>query len=62
MGLISDAFNATGMSLADSLRSAIAVSMFTLVPALIFMGLAQRYLAKDEGSRIERARALGEPV
>lgn len=62
MGLISDVFHAGGMSEAESLRSAIAVSMITLIPALIFMYLAQRHLPRDEASRLDRARALGEPV
>jgi len=62
MGLISDAFFASGMNEAESLRSAIAISMLTLIPALVFMYLAQRYLPADEASRLERAKALGEPV
>lgn len=62
IGLISDAFHSGGMNEAESLRSAIAVSMFTLIPALIFMYLAQKHLPRDEATRLERARALGEPM
>jgi MFS family permease len=62
MGLISDAFYRSGMSDAESLKSAIAVSMLTLIPALIFMFLAQKHLPRDEATRLERAAALGEPV
>lgn len=62
MGLISDAFHAGGMNEAESLRNAIAVSMLTLIPALIFMYMAQRHLPRDEATRLERARALGELV
>ena len=50
------------MNEAESLRSAIAVSILTLVPALLFMYMAQRHLPRDEATRLERARTLGEPV
>ena len=62
IGKFSDLFHATGVNEADALRSAIAVSLFTLIPALIFLILAQRHLGRDESSRLDRARALGEPV
>lgn len=62
MGQLSDIFLATGMSDAEALRTAIAVSVLTLVPALVFLVLAQKHLPKDEASRLDRARALGEPV
>jgi len=62
MGLLSDMFIAGGMSDADSLRTAIAVSLLTFIPAVFFLILAQRHLPGDEASRLDRARALGEPV
>ena len=62
MGLLSDAFLAGGMDPASSLRTAIAVSMLTLLPALICLYLAQRHLGREEASRLDRARALGEAV
>ncbi len=62
IGKFSDLFHATGMNEADALRNAIAISLFTLIPALIFLILAQRHLGRDESSRLDRARALGEPV
>ncbi len=62
MGKLSDVFYAAGMSDAEALRSAIAVSLLTLIPALLFMWLAHRHLPADEASRLSRARALGEPV
>ncbi len=62
MGELSDVLQAGGMSSADSLRFAIAISMLTLIAALYFMWLAHRHLPKDESSRLERARALGEVV
>lgn len=62
MGLISDFFHAGGLNEAESLRNSITVCMLTLIPALVFMYLAQRHLPKDEASRLERAASLGEPV
>ena len=60
IGEISDFFFARGMSDADSLRLAIALSMLTFVPALIFLVLAQKHLPGDEATRLQRARELGE--
>ncbi|MCY3641092.1 MAG: hypothetical protein OXH37_08785, partial [Gammaproteobacteria bacterium] len=62
MGLLSDLFFARGMNEAEALRTAIAVSSLTLIPALLFMILAHRRLPGDEASRLDRARALGEAV
>lgn len=62
MGKLSDMFHASGMNDADSLRTAIAVSLLTFIPAVIFLILAQKHLPRDEASRLDRARALGEPV
>lgn len=62
MGLISDGFQNNGMNEADALRTAIALSLFTLIPALVFMILAQKNLPHDEANRLQRAEALGEPV
>lgn len=61
MGQLSDMFMASGMDDAGALRTAIAVSTVTLIPAIIFLFLAQRHLHKDESTRIDRARKLGEP-
>ena len=62
IGEISDLFHAGGMDDAASLRTAIAIATLSLIPALIFFVLAQRHIAKDESTRLERAKALGEPV
>ena len=62
MGLLSDLFFARGMNEAEALRTAIAVSLLTLIPALLFMILAHRHLPGDEATRLDRARALGEAV
>ena len=60
IGEISDVLNAGGLNDAEALRSAIALAIFSLVPALVFLVLAQKHLAKDEASRLARAKALGE--
>ena len=62
MGLLSDLFFARGMNEAEALRTAIAVSLLTFIPALLFMFLAHRHLPRDEATRLDRARALGEVV
>ncbi|MCZ6888078.1 MAG: MFS transporter [Gammaproteobacteria bacterium] len=62
IGQVSDMFLASGMDSASALRTAIALSTLTLIPALIFLVLAQKHLPKDEATRLERARALGEPM
>lgn len=60
IGEISDVLNAGGLNDAEALRSAIALAIFSLVPALVFLVLAQKHLAKDDASRLARAKALGE--
>jgi hypothetical protein len=62
IGKVSDMFQASGMNDADALRTAIALSTLTLIPALFFLFMAQRHLPRDEATRLDRARALGEPV
>ena len=62
IGQLSDLLHVGGMNEADSLRAAIALSMLIFIPALFFLYLAQKHLPGDEASRLERARALGEPV
>lgn len=62
MGQMSDMFMEGGMDSAESLRAAIAYSMLFFVVALVFLTLAWRHLPKDEASRVERARALGEEL
>ena len=62
MGLLSDLFFASGMNEAEALRTAIAVSLLTFIPALAIMALGHRHLPRDEATRLSRARALGEPV
>jgi MFS family permease len=62
MGQLSDLYAAGGMDSAESLRLAISTALLMLVVSLICLSVAWRYLPEDESSRLERARALGEPV
>jgi len=62
MGKFSDAFMASGLNSADALRSAITVSLSILIVSITFLVMAWRTLPRDEASRLERARSLGEPV
>ena len=62
IGEISDVLYANGATEASALQGAIALAILSLLPALIFLILAQRHLAKDEQMRLDRARALGESV
>jgi len=62
IGQLSDLLHSGGMSDADALRSAIALSMLVFIPALFFLFLAQKHLPRDEAMRLELARELGESV
>lgn len=62
IGQISDILGSTGMNDAESLRGAIAFAILSLIPALFFLVMAQRHLPRDEASRLQRARELGETV
>ena len=62
IGQLSDLLHSGGMSNADALRSAIALSMLVFIPALFFLYLAQKHLPRDEAMRLELARDLGESV
>jgi len=62
IGQLSDGFVASGLNSAESLRQAISSSLLIFVLTLIFLTLAWRHLPRDEASRLDRARALGEPV
>ena len=50
------------MDSADSLRSAIACTLLIFIATIVLLTLAWKNLPKDEASRLERARALGEEV
>ena len=62
MGKLSDVFAARGYDDASALQTAIAASLAIFVVSLVFLTLAWRHLARDEATRLDRARALGESV
>lgn len=62
IGAMSDSFMAGGMSDGEALRLAIALSLLIFVVSIPCLIMARRHLPRDEASRLERARALGEPV
>ena len=62
IGQVSDLLGGAGMTPADSLRTAMAGSMLIFVITLVFLTLAWRHLPREEASRLERARALGEDI
>ena len=62
IGQMSDVFHSNGMVEAEALRLAMACSMFIFVITITCLVIAMRYLPGDEATRLERARALGEPV
>jgi MFS family permease len=62
MGQMSDMYAAGGMSPAQSLQTAMATSLLVFGLTLIFLTLAWRHLPKDETSRLDRARSLGEQI
>jgi MFS family permease len=61
IGRVSDALVAGGASPEDALRSAMlsALGIFALVTAALLA--AARHVAEDERTRVDRARAAGEP-
>ena len=62
IGKLSDIFIAQGMSDAEGLRLAMATSLLVLIGSVYCLVQAQRHLPRDEASRLDRARALGEEV
>ena len=62
MGQLSDSFMAGGMDQAAALQTAIATAMGIFALTLVLLTLAWRHLPKDEASRLDRARALGEDI
>ncbi len=62
MGQLSDMYAAGGMDSSEALQTAIASSLAMFGVTLIFLTLAWKHLPKDEASRLDRARALGEEV
>ena len=61
IGEVSDVLAATGMDAGESLRMSLLMSLGFLVVPGVFLLLLLRHLVPEEASRIERARAAGEP-
>ena len=61
IGLASDLMVAAGKDPSESLRIAMIGSIFTVLVPLVLLSLALKHLEPAEKSRIERARAAGEP-
>ena len=53
---------AGGMDSSEALQTAIASSLAMFGVTLTFLTLAWKHLPKDEASRLDRARALGEEI
>jgi len=62
IGLASDVLVSNGLDSATALRYAMILGLGALVPATINLVWSSRTLEQDEGTRLERARDLGEPV
>ncbi len=61
MGQISDVNAAAGMASGDALRNAVSLGLFMFLVSVAFLLAALKFLGADEASRVDRARALGEP-
>lgn len=62
MGQMSDTFMASGMSDGEALQLAIALSLLMFIVSIACLIMARRHLPRDETTRLERARSLGEGV
>ncbi len=62
MGQVSDFYIKAGWAAGEALRQAMLLGLGMLLVSLVFLIAALRYLRADEDSRLDRARALGEPV
>jgi hypothetical protein len=62
IGQFSDLYIAAGTESKFALQTAMAWGLSPFALSVVMLLLASRYLADDEASRIDRARALGEPV
>ena len=62
VGYLSDLFSASGYDLRSSLQMGLSGSYLIFIISIVFTTLAWRRLPVEEATRLERARALGEPV
>ena len=61
MGQLSDLNMAAGMQPGAALQAAMTWGLLAFAVSAVFLLAALKYLGADEASRVERARALGEP-
>ena len=63
IGRLSDALEISrGFEPGEALRTAMLFALLANALALLFLALAARHLPREEASRLERARAAGEPT
>ncbi len=62
MGLLSDTFARGGADPGIALRDAMSIGLGMLVVSALVLAVAARFLPAEEASRLERARAAGEPI
>jgi MFS family permease len=62
MGYVSDIYAAAGSGSGNALRSGILWGLAMAIPSVALLGIAARTIARDQAGRLDRARALGEPV
>tara|TARA_B110000908_G_scaffold170855_1_gene231646 strand:+ start:271 stop:1905 length:1635 start_codon:yes stop_codon:yes gene_type:complete len=62
IGYLSDTFVADGMASADALEQSLKLALLVFVVVIVFSLLMKRHLSNDFETRIERARAAGEPI
>jgi MFS family permease len=61
IGKISDVFVSSGVDSADALRNGMMIALLSLLIGAIFLFFAGRHVGHEEATRMERARAAGEP-
>ena len=62
VGYLSDMFASQGYDARSSLQMAMSSSFLIFIVTFVFLTLAWRLLPEEEATRLDRARALGEPV
>ena len=62
MGKLSDVFASGGADPGTALRDAMSIGLAMFGVSAVALALAARFLPAEEASRIERARAVGEPI
>ena len=60
VGFLSDTLHAQGLNSGESLKIALSCSLLVLIFTVIGLFIACKYLEKEESSRLEKARLLGE--